>query len=103
MHELEERGSRGEYVTPAASLAIHVALQDVGAVRAALGACIDDETPPLTLQCTSGPELDALRTDPEINRLLDQLYNGARPPLLADRHDELRRTSPRIVSGGADP
>jgi hypothetical protein len=56
-----------------------VALHDVDAVRESLRACIADEAPLLTLQAWSGPELDALRTDPEIDRLLDQLYDGARP------------------------
>jgi adenylate cyclase len=65
--------------SPTAPLAIQVALHDVDAVRESLRACIADEAPLLTLQAWSGPELDALRTDPEIDRLLDQLYDGARP------------------------
>ena len=40
---------------------------------------IDDEAPLSTLQSGCGPELDALRTDAEIDRLLDQLYDGAWP------------------------
>jgi serine/threonine protein kinase len=40
---------------------------------------VADETPPLTIQSTTGAELDELRDDPEIDRLLDELYDGARP------------------------
>ena len=77
--ELEERGSRGEYVTPAAVLTLAVALHDMDGVRSALRACIADETPPLTVQCVCGANLDAMRGDAEIDRLLDELYDGARP------------------------
>ena len=77
--ELEERHARGEYVSPASTSVIAVALNDLDRVRAELRRCIDDETPPLTVMATCGTNLDALRYDPEIDRLLDVLYDGARP------------------------
>lgn len=79
LHELEERQSRGEYVAPVATLMIHAALRDVEAIRLALQACVDDETPPLSIQSTAGPLLEEMRGDAEIDRLLDRLYDGARP------------------------
>jgi hypothetical protein len=79
LSELEERQARGEYVSPAAVLMIHVGLQDIESTRRVLEACLDDETPPLSIQSTAGPLLDAMRGDTEIDRLLDVLYDGARP------------------------
>ena len=58
---------------------IHVGLQDVEAVRRSLQACLDDETPTLSIQVASRQLLDGMRDDPEIDRLLDVLYDGARP------------------------
>jgi hypothetical protein len=40
---------------------------------------VDDATPPLTILATCRTELDALRGDTEIDRMLDVLYDGARP------------------------
>jgi tetratricopeptide (TPR) repeat protein len=77
--ELDERRSRGEYVSPVAVLTIAVALRDLDGVRDALRACIADETPSLTIQSGCGVNLDAMRTDAEVDRLLDQLHDGARP------------------------
>ena len=78
-HELDERHARGEYVSPSAPLLIAVALNDLDRVRAEIRRCIEDETPPLTVMATSRAALDALRGDPEIDGLLDILYDGARP------------------------
>jgi tetratricopeptide (TPR) repeat protein len=77
--ELDERHARGEYVSPSSPLVIAVALNDLDRVRAEIRRCIEDETPPLTVMATSRAGLDALRGDPEIDRLLDVLYDGARP------------------------
>ena len=79
LSELEERQARGEYVSPTGALMIHVGLQDIESTRRALQACLDDEAPPLSIQSTAGPLLDAMRGDTEIDRLLDVLYDGARP------------------------
>ena len=77
--ELQERSARGEYVSPATSLPIEVTLGDLDGVRTALRACVADQTPPLTVQVLSGVRLDALRSDADIDRLLDRIYDGARP------------------------
>ena len=74
LNELEDRGSRGEYVPAFAPLAVHVGLGDVPAMRRALAAAVAESTPPLTLRASSGPFLEAFRNDPEINRLLVELY-----------------------------
>jgi len=78
--ELDERQARGEYVPPITSLMIAVARDDRDGIRMALGRCVDDATPPLTILATCRTELDALREDAEIDRMLDVLYDGARPP-----------------------
>jgi hypothetical protein len=77
VRELEERGTRGEYVAAYPPMIIQAALGDVQATRRGLKACIEDSTPPLSIQCSGGPVLDAMRGDPEIDRLLDVLYDGA--------------------------
>jgi serine/threonine-protein kinase len=74
--ELVDRRSRGEYVTPAAGLTIAVALGDAGAVREALEGCVADQTPPLTIQVACPVTLDAMRSDPEIDRLVRILYDN---------------------------
>jgi hypothetical protein len=77
LHELEDRGSRGEYIPAFVSLSIHVGLGDVPAMRKALAATVAEGTPPLTLRANSGGRfLDEFRSDPEINRLLLELYGN---------------------------
>jgi serine/threonine protein kinase/Tfp pilus assembly protein PilF len=74
-HELEDRGSRGEYIPAFASLSIHVGLGDVPAMRQSLAAAVAEATPPITFRANSGGRfLDEYRSDPEINRLLVELY-----------------------------
>jgi len=77
--EIDERASRGEYVSPMAALTIHVMMGSLDLVKLSLRACVDDATPPLILRAILGRELDAMRSDAEIDRLLDELYDGARP------------------------
>jgi serine/threonine protein kinase/tetratricopeptide (TPR) repeat protein len=73
--ELEDRGSRGEYVPAFAPLMILVGLGDVPLIRQALAAAIADSTPPLSLRANGGGLiLDEFRTDPEIDRMLFELY-----------------------------
>jgi eukaryotic-like serine/threonine-protein kinase len=74
LHELEDRGSRGEFIPAFAPLTIHTGLGDLPAIRRALAAAVADFTPPLTLCASSGHFLEAYRNDPEINRLLFELY-----------------------------
>ena len=65
---------------PVTSLLIAVGRDDRDGILMALNRCVEDATPPLTILATCGPELDALRRDIEIDRMLDVLYDGARPP-----------------------
>lgn len=77
--ELRERESRGEYILPAAHLFVQLGLGDVDGVRWTLAGCVDGGAPPFSIVATSRAWLDALRGDPEIDRLLDRLHDGARP------------------------
>jgi serine/threonine-protein kinase len=79
LRELEDRRSRGEYVMPVAQLMVSTGLGDMAAIRSALDACLADATPAQPVRTVCGPFLDEFRTDREIDRLLDQLYDGARP------------------------
>lgn len=78
--ELEERLGRGEYVVPSARLSVQLGLGDVPGIRAALAACVDGGAAPLSVASTSRHFVDSYRHDPEIDRLLDRLHDGARPP-----------------------
>ena len=64
---------------PVAQLTVSTGLGDVAAIRSALEACLADATPAQPVRTVCGPFLDEFRTDREIGRLLDQLYDGARP------------------------
>jgi serine/threonine protein kinase/Flp pilus assembly protein TadD len=79
LNELDERRSRGEYVIPLAQLAIFMGLSDVPALRRALESCIADTTPVQPVRTVLGPFLDRFRHDPEIDRMLERYYDGARP------------------------
>jgi serine/threonine protein kinase/Tfp pilus assembly protein PilF len=80
VQELDERQARGEYIVPAARLSVHLGLGDIAAIRAALTACVDGGAAPLSVASTSRRLVDEYRSDPEIDRLLDRLNDGARPP-----------------------
>jgi serine/threonine protein kinase len=69
-----------EYVVPAARLSVHLGLKDVAGVRTALAACVDGGATPFSVISTSRLLIDDYRSDPEIDRLLDRLHDGARPP-----------------------
>jgi len=73
--ELDERAIRGEYIAPYGPLTIHVGLGDESEIRRLLEACVADRTPPLCIAVTSGPFLQVYRHDPEINRLLDTIFD----------------------------
>ncbi|MBA2303115.1 MAG: protein kinase [Acidobacteria bacterium] len=78
-HELDERQANGEYVVPVARLSISLGLADVAGVRAALEACADGGAAPFSVVATNRWLLDRHRGDPEFDRLLDRLHDGARP------------------------
>jgi len=74
LQELEDRSSRGEYIPAFASLAIHVGKGDLPAIRTSLSKAIAELTPPFTLRVTSGQFLETFRDDPEIHKMLFDLY-----------------------------
>jgi serine/threonine protein kinase/tetratricopeptide (TPR) repeat protein len=74
LRELEDRGARGEYIPAFAPLTIHIGLGDLPAMRKALGSAAAESTPPLTFRITGGQFLEEFRGDPEIDRLLLELY-----------------------------
>ncbi|HSL22742.1 MAG TPA: protein kinase [Vicinamibacterales bacterium] len=78
--ELDERQGRGEYIVPVARLSVQLGLKDVAGIRAALAACVDGGTAPFSVVSTNRWLLDTYRHDAEIDRLLDRLHDGARPP-----------------------
>ena len=73
--EFDEREKRGEYIAPFGRLAINVGLGDESEMRRLLQACVVDRTPPLSIAATCGPLLQAYRTDSEINRLIDTIFD----------------------------
>ena len=75
LHELEDRSSRGEYIPAFALLSIHVGQGDLAAIGRTLSKALEEATPPFSLRATSGPFLEAYRSDPEIQRLLFDLYD----------------------------
>jgi TolB-like protein/Tfp pilus assembly protein PilF len=74
LHELEDRSSRGEYVPTRALLHIYVGQGDLPAIQRALSKALAEATPPLAFRTTSSPFLEAYRGDPEVHRLLMDLY-----------------------------
>jgi serine/threonine protein kinase/tetratricopeptide (TPR) repeat protein len=74
LHELEERGSRGEYIPAFSLLDIYVGLGDIPAVRETLARAQAESTPAFDLAATSVFFLDEFRGDPEIDRMLVELF-----------------------------
>ncbi len=74
LHELEDRSSRGEYVGAVALLLVHVGRGELSAIRATLAKVLEEATPPYSVLATSGQFLEAFRSDPEIHRMLHELY-----------------------------
>jgi serine/threonine-protein kinase len=79
LQELDERQSRGEYIVPVARLSVCLGLRDVAGVRSALAACLDGGAAVFSVVATNRWILDAYRGDPEFDRLLDRLHDGAAP------------------------
>jgi pentatricopeptide repeat protein len=74
LHELEERGLRGEYVPVNTMLPIHASLGDIPAMRRGLARTLADSTPAFSLSLVGGFLLHEFRTDPEIDRMFVELY-----------------------------
>jgi serine/threonine protein kinase/Tfp pilus assembly protein PilF len=72
--ELEDRAERGEYVPAYTRLSIHVGRGDLPAMRTALAQVLEEATPPAAIRGTSGTFLEEFRSDPEIDRMLRELY-----------------------------
>jgi len=74
LHELEDRGSRGEFIPAFSLLAIYVGLGDIPAAREMLARAQAESTSAFDLAATSALFLDELRSDPEINRMLVEMF-----------------------------
>jgi TolB-like protein/Tfp pilus assembly protein PilF len=72
--ELDERGSRGEFISPLIRLQINTGLGDIAAIRTAFAAAVELWTPPLLLRFVV--DLQPFRTDPEIDRLYLELFGS---------------------------
>ena len=74
LRELDDRASRGEYVAEFARLNIHAGLGDRAAIRESLRAVLTGCAPAFDLALTSLTYLNEFRTDPEINRMLTEIF-----------------------------
>lgn len=76
LRELDDRGSRGEYAPATASLFVYAGQGDLPAIRRGLSKALAEAAPPFmfSIACVLFP--DACRSDPEIHRLLFELYGG---------------------------
>lgn len=72
--ELDERGSRGEFIPPLARLQINAGLEDLAGVRSAFVAAVELWTPPLPIRFAM--DFQPIRTDPEIDRLYVELFGS---------------------------
>jgi serine/threonine-protein kinase len=73
LDELEDRGVRGEFVPASSRLAIYAGLGDIPAMRRELAQALAEATPAFSLGITSG-FVDEFRTDPDINRMLVEIF-----------------------------
>ena len=76
--ELEDRRLRGEYIPRACDVIISVGRSDVPALRRALQACVAEQTCWLTVRMGPGPSLETFRSDPEVDILMNDIYDAAR-------------------------
>ena len=74
LRELEDRGSRGEFIPAFSILSIFAGWGDILAIRQALASAQAESTPAFSLTATSALFLDKLRSDPEINRMLTEIF-----------------------------
>src|SRR3954463_590643 len=73
--ELADRRARGEYIPHACDVILATGRADVPGLHRALQGCIDEETTWLTVRMGPGPSLETFRRDPEVDRLLDTIYD----------------------------
>jgi tetratricopeptide (TPR) repeat protein len=73
LRELEDRGTRGEYIPAFAPMTIHVGLGDLPAIRATFARALAETVSPLSIRAI-GHFLQPLRSDAEIDRLHRQLF-----------------------------
>ena len=74
LQEIEDRGSRGEYIPSFSKLTIHVGLGDLPGIRASLAEVIAAGNSPIPIRVIFGSHLEAFRTDPEVRRLHSELF-----------------------------
>ncbi len=74
LNELEDRGSRGEFIPAFTTLSVCAGLGEVLAIRQALASVQAESTPAFSLISTSALFLDKHRTDPEIDRMLVEIF-----------------------------
>jgi serine/threonine-protein kinase len=74
LNELEDRGSRGEFIPAFTILSVHAGLGDIPAIRQSLASVQAESTPAFSLCATSALFLDQLRSDPEIDRMLIEIF-----------------------------
>jgi len=74
LQEIEDRGSRGEYIPSFSKLTIEVGLGDLLGMRAALAEVIGAASSPIPIRVIFGSHLEAFRTDPEIRRLHSEFF-----------------------------
>lgn len=70
LRELEERRSRGEYVSAMSFFNIFAGARDIPAARRTLSESIAEPCPAFTVCLTSFASIKSIRSDPEINRML---------------------------------
>jgi serine/threonine protein kinase/Flp pilus assembly protein TadD len=74
LHELENRDNGREYIPAFSILSICAGWDDIPAIRQALASAQAESTPAFSLAATSALFLDELRSDPEINRMLTEIF-----------------------------
>jgi serine/threonine protein kinase/tetratricopeptide (TPR) repeat protein len=74
LRELEARANAGEYVPAFAMLAIQAGLGDVPSIRREMARAMAERTPAFIFGVTCGPFLERFRQDPEIGRMLREIY-----------------------------
>jgi len=76
LSELEDRGSRGEYIPAYGPFAIYAGQGDLAAMRRSLSKALEEATPLLMLRCITCLFPETFQSDPEMNRLLSELFGN---------------------------
>ena len=66
------------YIVPVAHLSVQLGLRDIAGIRESLAKCAGGGAAPFSVVATNRALLEAYRRDPAIDRLLDDLHDGAR-------------------------